>query len=637
MRLVFYSLYARENEPHAYQLLRSVASLREYNGEIGIYLFLYGDLTSEAERALRLHNVKIHRPGSYLQRLKEASGAAEVLACYPTLHKFLCLGLIPPQATQVLYLDCDTFFFGDVVLLFKIYRTHDVYAREEPYSSQSHLGFRPSIVDEPNLARLSRQLKIGDVVPFNSGVLLMNNGVWRKLHRRRKQLFAYALRLIYGLALNEGGNAELDATRSAVVATLRKRKLQPLQFPGSNTWIVAQVSLWLTAASVPALQIGIFSRDQVIQDGEFLQSDTNHQPVVCHYFTNETVRFFACLEDRREKAAAIKVEPPVRTAETVDQLCTLASQFRCLLEDQPHYLAPPSRATEPAAHKLDMVVNSHCWFSWIGSMPLEIVKALPLLRDLDLRGGAVWVGDLTTGAVLPYWPGVRYRKLLQHVRPGDRFDCSDATPAELDVLLRAGVLVTRPDSKRSYQQAGKVLAAHKEGFQKGYIKLPNLLNPFQIGALRQYVRYLVRCGGLRLGDDQCNRRYVVHNESVARFYHHQLAFFVGIVVGETVKPSYVYTSAYQGGAVLEPHTDRPQCEFSVTLCIDQSSMFGHPLNWPLRLKTSRRLISIQQDIGDAILYRGRELPHSRSRLADNCTATYLLLHYVPADYHGSLS
>ena len=60
-------------------------------------------------------------------------------------------------------------------------------------------------------------------------------------------------------------------------------------------------------------------------------------------------------------------------------------------------------------------------------------------------------------------------------------------------------------------------------------------------------------------------RYVAHNEAVARFFHHQIANAVSAIVGEPIKPSYVYFGSYLSGAELKKHTDRQQCEFSVTL------------------------------------------------------------------------
>ena len=67
-----------------------------------------------------------------------------------------------------------------------------------------------------------------------------------------------------------------------------------------------------------------------------------------------------------------------------------------------------------------------------------------------------------------------------------------------------------------------------------------------------------------------SRRYVAYNEPVARFFHHQITATLRAVAGEPLKPSYVYLASYLSGAELKKHTDREQCEFSVTLCLDFS-------------------------------------------------------------------
>ncbi len=93
----------------------------------------------------------------------------------------------------------------------------------------------------------------------------------------------------------------------------------------------------------------------------------------------------------------------------------------------------------------------------------------------------------------------------------------------------------------------------------------DLIHPFHIAALRRYYRYLIRTGAIRLGDGQSPRRYVAYNEPVARFFHHDIAATLSAVAGEPIKPSYVYLASYLSGAELKKHTDREQCEFSVTL------------------------------------------------------------------------
>ena len=134
-----------------------------------------------------------------------------------------------------------------------------------------------------------------------------------------------------------------------------------------------------------------------------------------------------------------------------------------------------------------------------------------------------------------------------------------------------------------------------------------------------------------------SRRYVAHNEDVARYVQRQLAEAVRDLAEVPVKPSYAYVAAYQGGSVLSRHTDREQCEYSITLCIDATPEPVEQSPWPIKLDTRKGTVSIWQYLGEALLYRGRRLPHHRDRLAAGLTSTSLRLHYVNYWYQGPLA
>ena len=163
-----------------------------------------------------------------------------------------------------------------------------------------------------------------------------------------------------------------------------------------------------------------------------------------------------------------------------------------------------------------------------------------------------------------------------------------------------------------------------------------LIHPFHISALRRYYRHQLRTGKLHLGDTQSPLRYTAYNDPVARFFHQQLSAVVTAFAGEPVKPSYVYLASYQPGAILPKHTDREQCEFSVTLCLDYAPEPRCATPWPLYLHKPSGKVTVFQAIGDALLYRGCRLPHSRDALPEGHTSTSIFFHYVREDFKGSL-
>jgi len=225
---------------------------------------------------------------------------------------------------------------------------------------------------------------------------------------------------------------------------------------------------------------------------------------------------------------------------------------------------------------------------------------------------------------------------LSGVKPGEPAPTSLSASARRALTL-ANVLV--PDdyeSHRRKQWEETVLATTSKFQQRGYAAVGRLIHPFHVSALRRYSRHQVRTGRFELGDSQSPVRYVAYDDPVARFFHHQLASAVSALAGEPVKPSYVYLASYQPGAMLEKHTDREQCEFSITFCVDYSPEPRNATPWPLELHTQSGIVRVYQAIGDALLYRGRQIPHSRTPLPAGHTSTSIFFHYVRKDFAGGL-
>jgi hypothetical protein len=139
-----------------------------------------------------------------------------------------------------------------------------------------------------------------------------------------------------------------------------------------------------------------------------------------------------------------------------------------------------------------------------------------------------------------------------------------------------------------------------------------------------------------LGDRQSARRYIAHNEPVAKFFHHQLTSTLSRIAGRALKPSYAYLATHLSGAELQKHTDREQCDYSITLCLDYSPEPKLATPWPICLQTSRGMVKVYQTLGDGLAYRGTQLPHFRTPLPDGQTSTSIFFHYVTAEFAGPL-
>lgn len=93
--------------------------------------------------------------------------------------------------------------------------------------------------------------------------------------------------------------------------------------------------------------------------------------------------------------------------------------------------------------------------------------------------------------------------------------------------------------------------------------------------------------------------------------------------------SYSFWRCYTYGAVLKEHLDRPSCEFSVTAFIDSDKK-----DWPIYMEDT----PINLEIGDAVIYKGTDVKHSRKKFYGDYHIQ-AFLHYVDQngpykDYKG---
>jgi hypothetical protein len=315
-------------------------------------------------------------------------------------------------------------------------------------------------------------------------------------------------------------------------------------------------------------------------------------------------------------------------------------QFHCLLDEVPLHLIPRHRLEsrrqwQNLAHR-QLFLNPECSVLPPGRVPAELEPHRDLLKNFSLQGTVAWVRDLATGSLSPFWFGPRLEAAVSRLRAGEPVPDS-VSGDERFWLAAAGILIPADHAERRLAEWAEVVRKGVQQFrQKGYVPLANLIHPLNLAALRRYYRHAIRREVIRLGDEQSPRRYVAHNESVARFFHHQIANAVSAVVGEPVKPSYVYLASYLSGAELKKHTDRAQCEFSVTLCLDFSPEPELETSWPIRLDTGEGVVAVYQALGDGLVYRGTKVPHYRDVLVEGHTSTSIFFHYVPADFSGPL-
>ncbi len=306
-------------------------------------------------------------------------------------------------------------------------------------------------------------------------------------------------------------------------------------------------------------------------------------------------------------------------------------RYYCVLDEQPDFLVPADALAQYARPHdgSPLIVNPRCWLGWNGSLPPALAAAAAWHERLFDFEWTIWVDDPDRGTLWPFWLGPGYAALLENWAPGQ--DCDSDLPQDITERLLTADILTTPWTAEQRRQAWAATAGQTAAqFERGYVQLTGLLPPFHIGALRRYYRYHTRMGTFALGDDQTPGRYVAYDEPTTRYVQQQLTRTVSDLARRVVVPSYSYLALYQGGAALDPHTDREACEYTISLCIDATPDPQTHGAWPLRLMTADGEVSVTQGIGDALLFRGRYLTHWRDQLPAGYTSSSVLFHFVDA-------
>jgi hypothetical protein len=241
---------------------------------------------------------------------------------------------------------------------------------------------------------------------------------------------------------------------------------------------------------------------------------------------------------------------------------------------------------------------------------------LPVVPLRTLPGGAI---VLARDAARQTWfPYSLSGQQLEALRTARRNDAASGTAADAERVQWCGML----------DHARRKLHSHRFAFVSSVLPQP------LISAVAQYYRQRVEEGYFSLKNGHSNQ-YATHREPLAEWIHATVADMLRPAFPVDVKPSYSYVCVYKTGATLDRHTDRPQCEFTVSLCVDAGAGGN---GWPLYIESpaDNAVIEARVRVGSAVIFKGRELPHFRRTLSRGGHVTSLLLHFVETGYQGEL-
>ena len=161
-----------------------------------------------------------------------------------------------------------------------------------------------------------------------------------------------------------------------------------------------------------------------------------------------------------------------------------------------------------------------------------------------------------------------------------------------------------------------------QGFQKVKGFIPSFFSTY----LRNY--FTLRVQNDRLGgDEQAPNSHCVYGDPAFDMVMAMSTDDIGRIVGKKLIPQYTYARIYKNGSVLERHDDRPECQYSVTVCLGGE----YDKQWPIWINDySGKSHEVPLDEGDMVVYHGTELEHWRDKFEGNAQFQ-LFLHYVDAE------
>ncbi|CAE6866944.1 hypothetical protein R69658_07917 [Paraburkholderia aspalathi] len=164
---------------------------------------------------------------------------------------------------------------------------------------------------------------------------------------------------------------------------------------------------------------------------------------------------------------------------------------------------------------------------------------------------------------------------------------------------------------------------------RGHLKVQDFLSPEMTRLIRHYMDLSLRSGRMEISANEVIRgQFEQYGAMLSESLLSLLQPRIESVVGEPLIPTYSFWRIYQRGAMLRQHVDRAACEISVSISI---AVEPKDVQWPLWVRgIDNRARAIRLSTGEALVYRGVEVPHWRDSFAGD-VQYQMLLHYILRD------
>lgn len=166
---------------------------------------------------------------------------------------------------------------------------------------------------------------------------------------------------------------------------------------------------------------------------------------------------------------------------------------------------------------------------------------------------------------------------------------------------------------------------------KGCVVVSNFIDSVSIQTVSKYLEHKFNQNGFAIKTDlkstiSTPSNFYYYSDPLIEVILENSLGEIEVIVGKELYPTYSYVRIYTGDNELPRHTDRPSCEYSVTVNV---ATVGNP--WPIWMqKKDGTPQSFTLSSGDAIIYKGCEMHHWRDSMSASNTDinVQFMLHYV---------
>jgi hypothetical protein len=176
--------------------------------------------------------------------------------------------------------------------------------------------------------------------------------------------------------------------------------------------------------------------------------------------------------------------------------------------------------------------------------------------------------------------------------------------------LSEAVLPNQPDCEQLFEE-------------NGYVILRQFIPRIMCDYISENIKVLEAGSYFGYGDTQVERAFSAAAPTLTETLLDVMTPTLSKAINCELYPTYSYLRIYLQGADLEKHQDRPSCEVSATVPLSYDS---HNI-WPLYIETKNKVIAVELEPGDALIYKGIEVPHWREAFEGE-RQVQVFLHYV---------